>query len=146
MYAIVLNVCTKFEQNRLRDVWIMAQRDDKIATKWPPGGHIGSYCEINWCEYVCHSAIALYQVWTKLVQGCLNYGSKTWKNRNKMAARRPYWIVSWNKLTCICMPQCNSFAPSLNKIGSGTFELWLKHMKKLQQNGRQVAILDRIAK
>ena len=29
---------------------------------------------------------------------------KDMKNRNKMAVTRPYWIVSQNKLTCICMP------------------------------------------
>ena len=62
-----------------------------------------------------------------------------------MAAWRPYWIVSQNKLTCVCMPQCIAFVPSLNKIGSGVFELRFKDMKKSQQNGRQAAILDRIA-
>ena len=63
-----------------------------------------------------------------------------------MAARQPYWIVLPNKLACICMPQCIDFVPSLNKIVSETFALWFKDMKKTQQNGRQAAILDRIAK
>ena len=40
----------------------------------------------------------LYQLWMRSVQACLSYGFGHGKFANKMAARRPYWIVSWQQM------------------------------------------------
>ena len=70
MRVILYCPCAKFEWN-----WFILKMHNALRheTKWPPGGHIRPYLKTNWCAYVHHSVLPLYQVWEKMVQACLRY-------------------------------------------------------------------------
>ena len=120
---------------------------EKIATKWQFNSHIWSYHIMNWCAYVSHSALPLFQVWTKSVQGYLNYGSKT---RKKNATKWPpcdhiwsYRKKNWRAYVGhSVLPLCQVWAKSIHTCLSYGSKTW----KNAKKNGRLAPIFDRIAK
>ena len=80
--------------------------------------HIGSYRKNIWCSCACHNALPICQVWTKSVQMCLSYGSKTRKITTKWPPGshiESHHKKNWRPYLCHNI----FFLPSLNKIGSG---------------------------